>query len=95
LLRASLNRYSARAIETAQVIEELIAMAKQFAEAAAKGAALGLNPEELSFYDALVTDEASVKELGDDILKKIAQELVQKLRSSVSVDWSKREAVQA
>jgi type I restriction enzyme R subunit len=95
LLRNSLLRYRARAIETAQVIEELIAMAKQFKEAAERGEQLGLKPEEMAFYDALASNEASVRELGDDILRKIALELTQKLRKSVTVDWSVRESVRA
>ena len=95
LLHNSLLRYRARAIETAQVIEELIAMAKQFKEAAERGEQLGLKPEEMAFYDALATNEASVRLLGDDILKKIALELTQKLRRSVTVDWSVRESVRA
>lgn len=95
LLQQSLTRYRNRAVETAQVIEELIEMAKQFQEAAQRGVRLGLSPDEMAFYDALATNEAAVRELGDETLKKIAVELVVKLRSSVTVDWSKRETVRA
>lgn len=95
LLQQSLTRYRNRAIETAQVIEELIEMAKKFQEAAARGESLGLNHDELSFYDALATNEAAVRELGDATLKKIAVELTQNLRKSVTVDWATREAVRA
>jgi type I restriction enzyme R subunit len=95
LLQQSLLRYRARAIETAQVIEELIAMAKKFQEAAQRGDALGLNHDELAFYDALAMNEAAVRELGDETLKKIAVELTVSLRKSITVDWSKREAVRA
>jgi len=95
LLKNSLIRYRNRAIETAQVIEELIAMAKQFKEAAERGEQLGLKPEEMAFYDALATNEASVRELGDEILRKIALELTEKLRKSVTVDWSVRDSVRA
>jgi type I restriction enzyme, R subunit len=95
LLHNSLLRYRARAIETAQVIEELIQMAKQFKDAAERGEQLGLKPEEMAFYDALATNEASVRTLGDEILKKIALELTEKLRNSVTVDWSVRESVRA
>lgn len=95
LLQLSLTRYRNRAVETAQVIEELIEMAKQFQEAAQRGVRLGLSPDEMAFYDALATNEAAVRELGDETLKKIAVELVVKLRSSVTVDWSKRETVRA
>jgi type I restriction enzyme R subunit len=95
LLQASLTRYRNRAIETAQVIEELIAMAKSFNEAARRGDALGLTPEELAFYDALETNEASVRQLGDAALKEIARQLTDYLRKNLSVDWSVRETVRA
>ncbi|MBK9200602.1 type I restriction enzyme endonuclease domain-containing protein [Candidatus Skiveiella danica] len=95
LLQQSLLRYRNRAIETAQVIEELIEMAKKFQEAAERGDALGLTHDEMAFYDALAMYEAAVRELGDLTLKKIAVELTQSLRKSVTVDWSKRETVRA
>jgi type I restriction enzyme R subunit len=95
LLQQSLTRYRNRAVETAQVIEELIQMAKRFQEAAQRGDSLGLNVDELSFYDALATNEAAVRELGDATLKKIAVELTQNLRKSITVDWAKRETVRA
>ncbi len=95
LLQQTLNRYSNRSIETAQVIEELIAMAKQFNQAAQRGDDLGLSDEEVAFYDALETNEASVRELGDDTLRKIAVELTDSLRRNVTVDWSVRETVRA
>jgi type I restriction enzyme, R subunit len=95
LLQLSLQRYRNRAIETAQVIEELIEMAKKFREAAALGERLGLNSDEMAFYDALATNEAAVRELGDETLKQIAVELTQRLRASVTVDWSVRETVRA
>jgi type I restriction enzyme R subunit len=94
-LAAALNRYRSRAIESAQVIEELIAMAKEFREAAMRGERLGLNESELAFYDALADNESAVRELGDEVLKKIAFELTAKLRNSTSVDWQKRESVKA
>ncbi|CAJ0714953.1 hypothetical protein LMG7143_03227 [Ralstonia thomasii] len=95
LLQQSLTRYRNRAVETAQVIEELIAMAKKFQAEAQRGMELGLSPDEMAFYDALATNEAAVRELGDETLKKIAVELVVRLRSSVTVDWAKRETVRA
>jgi type I restriction enzyme R subunit len=94
-LFATLNRYRNRAIESAQVIEELIEMAKEFREAAKRGDELGLNESELAFYDALADNESAVRELGDETLKKIAHELTDKLRHSTSVDWQKRESVRA
>ncbi|MFM9879173.1 MAG: type I restriction endonuclease subunit R [Burkholderiaceae bacterium] len=94
-LQAALNRYLSRAVESAQVIEELIAMAKEFREAALRGNKLGLNASELAFYDALTDNESAVRELGDETLKKIAVEITEKLRNSTSVDWQKRESVRA
>lgn len=95
LLRDSLTRYRNRAIETAQVIEELITMAKQFRAAANRGEEVGLSADEMAFYDALAANEASVRELGDATLRKIAVELTGKLRASNSVDWYVRESVRA
>lgn len=95
LLQQSLQRYRNRAIETAQVIEELIEMARKFHAAAQRGEQLGLNGDEMAFYDALATNEAAVRDLGDETLKAIAVELTQKLRASVTVDWSVRETVRA
>ena len=94
-LQAALNRYLSRAVESAQIIEELIAMAKEFREAAQRGNKLGLNDSELAFYDALADNESAVRELGDEALKKIAIEVTEKLRNSTSVDWQKRESVRA
>ena len=95
LLQASLTRYRNRAIETAQVIEELIQMAKSFNEAAKRGEDLGLAPEEMAFYDALETNEASVRLPGDNELKAIARELTEYLRNNLKTDWSVRESVRA
>lgn len=95
LLQNALTRYRSRAIETAQVIEELIAMAKQFMEQAAKGEKMGIGPEEMAFYDALASNESAVKDLGDETLKIIALELTEKLRKNLNVEWSVREAVRS
>lgn len=94
-LLETLRKYHNRAIETAQVIEELIQMAKDFQEAMARDEALGLKPDEIAFYDALANNESAVRELGDDILKKIAIEITEKLRESTTVDWQVRESVRA
>ena len=90
-----IKRYQNRSIETAQVMEELIAMAKKFRAEADRGANLGLNADELAFYDALADNEDSVRELGDETLKKIAHELAENLRQNISVDWSVRDSVRA
>lgn len=94
-LLETLRKYHNRAVETAQVIEELIQMAKDFQAALEREAALGLNPDEIAFYDALANNESAVRELGDDILKKIAVEITEKLRNSTTVDWQVRESVRA
>jgi len=95
LLANVIKRYQNRAIETAQVIEELIEMAKKFKAAATRGDELGLSEDEILFYDALVDNESAVRELSDEILKKIAHELTESLRKNITVDWSSRESVRA
>jgi len=94
-LKETLRKYNNRAIETAQVIEELIQMAKEFQDALNRDAELGLQPDELAFYDALANNESAVRELGDEILKKIAVEITEKLRRSTTVDWQVRDSVRA
>ena len=95
MLASVIQRYQNRSIETAQVMEELIAMAKKFREAANRGDQLGLHEDEVKFYDALANNESAVRELQDETLKKIAQELTQNLRENLTVDWSERESVRA
>lgn len=95
LLEQSLRRYQNRAIEAAQVIEELIGLAKQMREADRRGEALGLTEDELAFYDALETNDSAVKVLGDDVLRGIARELVASVRANVTIDWTVRENVRA
>ena len=95
LLVNVIKRYQNRAIETAQVIEELIQMAKKFREAAGRGESLGLSEDEIRFYDALADNESAVRELTDETLKLIAHELTENLRQNITVDWSQRESVRA
>ena len=95
LLEQSLRRYQNRAIEAAQVIEELIGLARQMREADRRGKALGLTEDELAFYDALETNDSAVKVLGDDVLRGIARELVASVRANVTIDWTMRENVRA
>ena len=94
-LLETLRKYHNRAIETAQVIEELIQLAKEFQAALKREDALGLGRDEIAFYDALANNESAVRELGDEVLKKIAIEITEKLRASTSVDWQVRESVRA
>ncbi len=95
LLGNVIKRYQNRSIETAQVMEELVEMAKKFREAASRGELLGLTEDEVRFYDALATNESAVRELTDETLKKIAHELTENLRQNLSVDWNERESVRA
>jgi len=95
MLTDVVQRYQNRSIEAAQVMEELVQMAKKFREAAARGEQLGLTEDEVRFYDALANNESAVRELTDETLKKIAHELAENLRKNLTVDWSARESVQA
>jgi type I restriction enzyme R subunit len=95
MLADVIKRYQNRSIETAQVMEELIAMAKKFREAATRGEGLGLSDDEVKFYDALANNEAAVLLLKDETLKLIAQELTSSLRKNLTVDWPERESVRA
>jgi len=95
LLANVITRYQNRSIETAQVMEELVEMAKKFRDAASRGDQLGLTEDEVRFYDALANNESAVRELTDETLKKIAHELTENLRQSLTVDWSERESVRA
>ena len=95
MLEQTIRRYQNRAIEAAQVIEELIALAKDMREANARGEGLGLSEDELAFYDALETNDSAVKVLGDETLRAIARELVETVRDNVTIDWTLRENVRA
>jgi type I restriction enzyme R subunit len=95
MLEQTIRRYQNRAIEAAQVIEELIALAKEMREANARGEKLGLSEDELAFYDALETNDSAVQVLGDQTLRTIARELVQAVRNNVTIDWTLRENVRA
>ena len=95
MLEQTLRRYQNRAIEAAQVIEELIQLARYMREATSRGERLGLTEDELAFYDALETNDSAVQVLGDETLRKIAQELVTTIRNKVTIDWTLRENVRA
>ena len=95
MLETTLRRYQNRAIEAAQVIEELIALAREMREANARGEQLGLSEDELAFYDALETNDSAVQVLGDETLRDIARELVDTVRNNVTIDWTLRENVRA
>ena len=95
MLEQTLRRYQNRAIEAAQVIEELIQLAKDMREANARGERLGLSEDEVAFYDALETNDSAVQVLGDETLRAIARELVDTVRNNVTIDWTLRENVRA
>jgi type I restriction enzyme R subunit len=95
MLEQALRRYQNRAIEAAQVIEELIELAKHLREANERGEKLGLSEDEVAFYDALETNDSAVKVLGDETLRTIARELVKTVRANVTIDWTIRENVRA
>ena len=95
MLEQSLRRYQNRTIEAAQVIEELIELARDLREADARGEQLGLSEEELAFYEALEINDSAVCVLGDDTLRTITRQLVETVRNNVTIDWTLRENVRA
>ncbi|WP_313340064.1 type I restriction endonuclease subunit R [Sedimentibacter sp.] len=95
LLEASIRKYQNRAIETTQIIMELIELAKKISEAQKRGENTGLTPDELAFYDALSDNDSAKEILGDDILKQIARDLTVSIKNNISVDWAIRDSVQA
>ena len=95
MLEQTLRRYQNRAVEAAQVIEELIHIAKDMREANQRGEKLGLAEDELAFYDALESNDSAVRVLGDETLRTIARELVETVRRNVTIDWTLRENVRA
>jgi type I restriction enzyme, R subunit len=95
MLEEAITKYQNRAIEAAEIIEELITIAKEMREARKRGENLGLTDDEIAFYDALEVNDSAVQLLGDETLKLIAQELVDAVKRSVTVDWTKRENARA
>ena len=95
MLENTLRRYRNRAVEAAQVVEELIGLAKEMRAANERGEALGLGKDELAFYDALETNDSAVQVLGDETLRRIAWELVRTVYKNVTIDWTRRESVRA
>ena len=90
-----MKAYNNRSLTAAEVIAELVELAKEMRIEHERGATLGLRDDELAFYDAVCQNDSAVMELGDDVLKKIAQELVEVVRSNATVDWDKKEQVRA
>jgi len=95
MLEETIHRYKNRAIETVEVIEELIKLAKELREADKRGQDLGLTEAELAFYEALEVNDSAVMILGDEVLRKIAHELVDQIRKNITIDWTVKEGVKA
>ena len=95
MLEKAIKKYQNKAIEAAQVIDELIELAKKMREETKRGEDLGLSEDEIAFYDALEVNDSAVKVLGDETLKTIARELVQAVRNNVTIDWTLKESIQA
>jgi len=95
MLERSVRAYQNRAIETAQIIEELIALARDMREAHKRGEKLRLTDDELAFYDALEVNDSAVKVLGDETLRTIARELVEQVRRNLTIDWTVKESARA
>ncbi len=95
MLDDAINRYTNRALSTAEIIAELVKLAKEMRDAQSRGDALGLRDDELAFYDAVCQNEPAVLEMGDDVLKAIAQDLVKAVRESTSIDWNLKESLRA
>ncbi|MCY3841444.1 MAG: DUF3387 domain-containing protein, partial [Gammaproteobacteria bacterium] len=95
MLDIAIRRYQNRSVAAAQVIEELIELAREMRKAGERGEQLGLSDDELAFYDALETNDSAVQVLGDETLCVIARELVRIVRANVTIDWTLRENVRA
>jgi len=95
MLSSALKRYQNNLLTTAEIIEELIRIAKEIRNADRRGEELGLSEEELAFYDALETNDSAVKVLGDETLRTIARELADKVRQNATIDWTLKESVRA
>ena len=94
-LEEAINKYTNRSLTTAEIIAELVKLAKEMRDQAHRHEELGLSEAEAAFYDAIVQNESAVLELGDEKLKKIAHDLVWSVRSSVTIDWRYKESVKA
>ena len=94
-LEEAIARYHANAITTAEVLQELIKLAKDIRAAHQRGEEEGLTQDEVSFYDALAQNESAVEVMGNDHLRVIAHELLNSLKSNASVDWQHRESARA
>lgn len=95
LLEEAINRYTNRSLATAEIIAELVKLAKEMRDQAHRHEQLGLSVAEAAFYDAIVQNDAAVLQMGDEVLKKMAHELVDSIRASATIDWNLKESVRA
>lgn len=95
MLDEAVNRYTNRSLSTAEIIAELVKLAKQMRDAQQRHAELGLREDEIAFYDAVVQNDSAVLELGDETLKAIARDLVKSVRQSATIDWNLKDSVLA
>lgn len=95
MLDEAVKRYTNRSLTTAEIIAELVKLAKQMRDAQKRHEELGLREDEIAFYDAVVQNDSAVMELGDETLKQIAQDLVKSVRQSATIDWNLKESVLA
>ncbi|KTR78236.1 deoxyribonuclease HsdR [Microbacterium oxydans] len=98
MLDGALTKYTNRTLSTAEIIAELVKMAKEMkgkTDLAMRATELGLRIDEVAFYDAVAENESAVLQLGDETLKKIVRDLVAKIRNSVTIDWRNKQSVQA
>jgi type I restriction enzyme R subunit len=95
MLDQAILRYTNKTLTTAQIIAELVDLAKQMQEASKRGEALGLNEAEVAFYDAVAQNDSAILGLGDHVLQQIAKDLVKTVRESASIDWNLKESVRA
>ena len=95
MLERTIRLYQNRSIDAAQVIAELVELAREMREAHKRGEDLHMTEEELAFYDALEVNDAAVKIMGDAILRQIAHELVEIIRRNVTIDWTVKESARA
>jgi type I restriction enzyme R subunit len=95
MLDKTIKRYTNKSVEAAQVIEELIELARKVREEKNRGKQQNMTEDELAFYDSLGVNDSAVQVLGNETLRKLALELTQMIRKSVTIDWTQRESVQA
>ncbi len=95
LLDKAIKKYTNRSVDTAQIIDELVSLARKIRDEKKRGKDQNLSDDEIAFYDALEVNDSAVKILGDKVLQKIALDLTDMIRNSVTIDWTQRESVQA